>query len=106
MAHKNPTLSKARRKKIISLVLEYKTRFILASLCMVVVAGASGAMPLLIKPIMDDIGIFISTDPVAIDRACYDMVAANGKKFRGHKAFAYAEGIGLGSADYSLHEVT
>jgi len=57
MAHKNPSLSKARRKKIYSLVMEYKVRFILASLCMVVVAAASGAMPLLIKPIMDDIFI-------------------------------------------------
>jgi subfamily B ATP-binding cassette protein MsbA len=60
MAHKNPTLSKARRNKIISLVLEYKERFILASLCMIVVAATTGAMPLLIKPIIDD--IFISKD--------------------------------------------
>lgn len=58
MARKNSTLSKARRKKIISLVLKYKVRFILASLCMVVVAGTNGAMALLVKPVMDD--IFIS----------------------------------------------
>ena len=58
------------------------------------------------KPIMDDIGIFISTDPVAVDKACYDMVQARGKRFRGHKAFAYAESMGLGSAGYSLHELS
>ena len=58
------------------------------------------------KPIMDDIGIFISTDPVAIDKACYDAAQARGKRFRGHKAFAYAESIGLGSTDYALHELS
>jgi len=57
------------------------------------------------KPIMDDFGIFISTDPVAIDKVCYDFAKERGKKFRGFKAFAYAEHIGLGSADYKLHEV-
>lgn len=56
------------------------------------------------KPIMDDFGIFISTDPVAIDKACYDMAQAKGKRFRGFKAFAYAEKIGLGTTDYTLHE--
>jgi uncharacterized Fe-S center protein len=61
--------------------------------------------PKKMKPLMDDFGIFISTDPVAIDRVCYDMVKERGKKFRGYNAFAYAEKIGLGSADYTLHEL-
>ncbi len=55
--------------------------------------------------LMDDIGIFVSTDPVAIDKACYDMVAARGKRFRGFKQFAYAEKIGLGTTKYKLIEV-
>jgi hypothetical protein len=33
------------------------------------------------------------------------MVEAHGKKFRGSKAFAYAESIGLGSTSYTLHEL-
>ena len=57
------------------------------------------------KKIMDDIGIFISTDPVAIDKACYDIVAENGKKFRGFKQLDYAEKIGLGSTEYQLIKV-
>lgn len=56
-------------------------------------------------PIMEDFGIFVSTDPVAIDKACYDMAKEKGKKFKGYKTFAYAESIGLGSADYTLHEL-
>ena len=58
MTHKNPTLSKQRRQKIISLVSVYWPRLLAASLCMIVVAAANGAMALLVKPVMDD--IFIS----------------------------------------------
>ncbi len=57
MEKKNSTLSKERRKKIISLVVRYKSRLLLAALCMIVVAGANGAMALLVKPVMDDIFI-------------------------------------------------
>lgn len=57
------------------------------------------------KPLMDDIGIFASTDPVAIDKACYDEVAKRGKRFRGIKQFDYAEKTGLGSTDYELIEI-
>ncbi|MDA3916144.1 MAG: ABC transporter transmembrane domain-containing protein [Deltaproteobacteria bacterium] len=57
MEKKNPTLSRERRKKIISLVSEYKYRLLLASLCMIVVACTNGAMALLVKPVMDDIFI-------------------------------------------------
>lgn len=57
------------------------------------------------KPLMSDIGIFASNDPVAIDKACYDMVEERGKTFRGFKTFAYAEKIGLGTIRYHLHEI-
>jgi uncharacterized Fe-S center protein len=53
--------------------------------------------------LMEDIGIFASTDPVAIDKACYDMVKEKGKKFRGFNTFKYTEEIGFGSADYTLN---
>jgi len=58
MKTKNPKLTSARQKKIISLVSVYWRRLLLASLCMIVVAGANGAMAFLVKPVMDD--IFIS----------------------------------------------
>ncbi len=58
METKNPKLSAVRQKKILSLVLVYWERLLLASLCMIVVAGANGAMAFLVKPVMDD--IFIS----------------------------------------------
>ncbi|MBN2714863.1 MAG: DUF362 domain-containing protein [Deltaproteobacteria bacterium] len=58
------------------------------------------------KPVMKDMGIFASTDPVAIDKACHDMAAARGKKFKaGPKTFSYAEAIGLGSGSYALVEI-
>ena len=58
MEKKNPKLSKTRRKKIIALVSIYRPRLLLAAVCMIVVAGANGAMALMVKPVMDD--IFIS----------------------------------------------
>ena len=61
--------------------------------------------PRKMKPLMDDIGIFISTDPVAVDKACYDIIKENGKKFRGNDVFPYAEKTGLGSTDYILTEI-
>ena len=57
MEKKNPTLTRERRKKIITLVSAYKYRLLLASLCMIVVACTNGAMALLVKPVMDDIFI-------------------------------------------------
>jgi uncharacterized Fe-S center protein len=57
------------------------------------------------KPLMRDVGIFAATDPVAIDKACYDIVANKGKEFGGFKTFAYAEQIGLGTTRYHLHEI-
>ena len=61
--------------------------------------------PRKMKPVLGDIGVLASTDPVALDKACWDLAAARGKTFRGRKTFAYAERIGLGSADYALHEI-
>lgn len=57
------------------------------------------------SPVVGDIGILASTDPVAIDKASHDLVRRAGKKLRGHSTFAYAEKIGLGSADYVLKEI-
>jgi len=58
----------------------------------------------MMKPIYDNVGIFASTDPVAIDKACYDMLAKReGRKpFAGEHIFSYAEQIGLGSTSYTL----
>jgi uncharacterized Fe-S center protein len=75
-------------------------------------------------PIVPDLGIAASFDPVALDRACLDMVTAapalkesvlEGRgapgqdKFRiihpamdGTAGLAYAEQIGLGTQDYEL----
>jgi uncharacterized Fe-S center protein len=62
--------------------------------------------PRKMKPLMDDIGVFISSDPVAVDKACWDTSRRRGKKFRGHKAFSYAESLGLGSTNYELIEIS
>jgi uncharacterized protein len=58
------------------------------------------------KPVMNDMGIFASTDPVAVDKACWDMARKMGRRFRGAKTFEYAERIGLGSSEYQLIDVT
>lgn len=58
--------------------------------------------------ISDDIGIFASTDPIAIDTACLDLyVQLNGKTSfeAGRETLEYGEKIGLGSRDYNLIEV-
>lgn len=60
------------------------------------------------KIIADDIGIFASTDPVAIDKACFDMLCKmKGKMLfkRGLNTLQYAEKIGLGSMEYELIEM-
>ena len=51
---------------------------------------------------VENIGIFISSDPVAADSACWDAVAEKGRKFRGAEQLIYAEKIGLGSRKYEL----
>lgn len=62
--------------------------------------------PRTMKPCVPDLGIFASTDPVAIDTACYDAALKAGKKFRGYEQLVYGEKIGLGSRDYRLVELT
>lgn len=60
------------------------------------------------KPFVDDLGIFASTDPVAIDKACLDVLdkRKGGKVFlRGRHTLEYAERIGLGSTTYDLIEI-
>jgi uncharacterized Fe-S center protein len=62
--------------------------------------------------IVDDIGIAASTDPVALDQACFDLVcrkAGNRDIFQevhpgrdGQKQLAFAEQIGLGTRSYDL----
>ena len=76
------------------------------------------------RTIVSDIGILASRDPVALDKACYDLVNDNiGKKdsilkvghqpgedkftglhkeTRGDLQFSYAEQLGMGSTEYEL----
>lgn len=78
-------------------------------------------------PLVPDIGILASTDPVALDKACYDLVnsqtgfvhshlkdnhAPGQNKFtgtwsrtRGEVQLSYAESIGLGSTHYEIIDV-
>ena len=63
------------------------------------------------EPDMHDIGILASTDPVALDQACIDLVyaAEDGQSLinriesrNGLHTLEHAEGIGLGSRTYEL----
>jgi uncharacterized Fe-S center protein len=57
------------------------------------------------KRVSEDIGIFASLDPVAVDQACLDMLEKiNAKKMfrRGRHTLKYAEEIGLGNRRYEL----
>ena len=56
------------------------------------------------KPVANDIGVFVSTDPVAIDQACLDLLKHKEMRdvFEGDEIFLYAEEIGLGSTEYKL----
>lgn len=67
-------------------------------------------------PCMKDIGILISTDPIAIDQACLDLVYASedpGKENlieriesrNGVHTIEAAEALGYGSRDYELIEI-
>ncbi|WP_418967548.1 DUF362 domain-containing protein [Catenibacterium sp.] len=67
-------------------------------------------------PCMKDIGILISTDPIAIDQACLDLVYASedpGKEHlieriesrNGVHTIETAEALGYGSRDYELIEI-
>ncbi len=57
------------------------------------------------KVLMPDVGIFASTDPVAIDQACLDMIDEKaGKKLfkRGREVLDFAEKLGMGSKKYEI----
>ena len=65
--------------------------------------------------IASDIGIFVSKDPVSIDKACFDsVIKASGKDIfkeahpgrDGLKQLQYASTLGLGNLDYDLCEVS
>ncbi|MDO5713893.1 MAG: DUF362 domain-containing protein [Tissierellia bacterium] len=66
------------------------------------------------KPLAPDVGILASTDPVALDRACYDLVcekvgydpfAREHKNVDGKILMEYGEKIGLGKQDYILKQI-
>ncbi|MFA5931435.1 MAG: DUF362 domain-containing protein [archaeon] len=59
------------------------------------------------QTIAKDIGVLASTDPVALDKACLDLLRKNEKKqmFGGDHVLEHAEKIGLGSQKYELIEV-
>ena len=65
---------------------------------------------------MSDIGMLISLDPVAIDRACLDLVYASEDRGRDHlieriesrngtRTIFTAEALGVGTTEYELIEV-
>lgn len=67
-------------------------------------------------PSINDIGIVASTDPVALDQACLDLLAKakgkgkatllkNIKNLNGEYTLEYAEKLGLGSRNYKLVEL-
>ncbi len=65
-------------------------------------------------PIIPDIGILASDDPIAIDQAALDLTASRGKKNLGRKSYpeldpeiqlSYGEKLGLGTRKYELVEV-
>ena len=67
-------------------------------------------------PCMKDIGILISTDPVAIDKACLDLVYASSDPGKNHLieriesrngalTIEASEKLGIGSTKYELIEL-
>ena len=67
-------------------------------------------------PCMGDIGILVSTDPIAIDQACIDLVYASKDPGRNHlveriesrngiHTIEAAAALGYGSREYELIEV-
>ncbi|KYC47280.1 MAG: hydrogenase subunit EhaP [Candidatus Methanofastidiosum methylothiophilum] len=60
------------------------------------------------KPFLRDLGIFASTDPVAIDMACLDKLSTREDRTvfrRGRYILDYGEEIGLGKKKYTLIEI-
>ena len=67
-------------------------------------------------PRIHDIGILASTDPVAIDKACLDLIKSNVDtgtndllsqitRLNGENTLTVSEKIGIGTQDYNLIEV-
>jgi len=67
-------------------------------------------------PCMGDIGVLISTDPVAVDQACLDLVYASDDPGKSHlieriesrngiRTIEAAVALGMGSREYELEEV-
>ena len=57
------------------------------------------------KKLTDDIGVLVSSDPVAIDQASYDLVYkqfAGFKEYDGNYQLEYAKSIGLGNRKYEI----
>ncbi len=80
-------------------------RHIYLNFAMNVTAGCD-CEPRPMRKTVPDIGIFASTDPVAVDAACFDAVAKAGKTFKGAEQLDYAESIGLGEKTYNIIPVT
>jgi len=66
------------------------------------------------KPIIPDIGILASMDPVAIDQASYDLISQTGKSNIFDEIYPgigephqlkYAESMGLGTRDYEITRI-
>lgn len=65
------------------------------------------------KPIAPDVGILASTDPVALDQACYDLVCKQTgydpfkkeHELDGRTVMKHGEEIGMGSREYELKKV-
>ena len=68
-------------------------------------------------PQINNIGILASTDPVAIDQACLDLIKKTSetgtqafldrvKNLMGENTIAAAEKLGVGKKEYNLEEVT
>ena len=59
------------------------------------------------KPFLADLGVLASTDPVALDQACLDLIdrREGRKRFGGRYTLEYGEKIGLGSRKYELVKV-
>ena len=56
-------------------------------------------------PVYDHLGIFVSTDPLSVDKACFDMLAKRENQprpFSGDAIFEYGRRLNLGSLDYEL----
>ncbi|PLX28164.1 hypothetical protein C0583_01555 [Candidatus Parcubacteria bacterium] len=59
-------------------------------------------------PMCDDIGVLISSDPVAIDQASFDMITKHCEEFKhynGEQTLIHGEKIGLGSRAYEIKEI-